>query len=206
MRRASERGLARLIVLGKMDRENADYDAMFSMLRNRYGNGCAPVIVSIGAGDSFRGVVDVMNKKAYLEDGTESDVSADLGVDIDTYREQVIEAAAEADDDLATKYLEGEDITDEELLAALRAGVTSGDVFPVLAASGQAGAGTDALLNVLANLAPSPADVVAPSAQTASGEEATITPDSDGALAALIFKTTADPFVGKLSYFAYSRA
>ncbi len=200
-RRASGRGLARLLVLGKMDRENADYDAMFSVVRSRYGTGCAPVIVPIGAGDSFRGVVDVLSRKAYLEDGTESDVTDDMGVDVDSYREQVIEAAAEADDDLATKYLEGEDITDEELQAALRAGVMSGDVFPVLAASAQAGAGTDALLNVLANLTPSPADVDAPSAQTASGEEATITPDSSGALAALIFKTTADPFVGKLSYF-----
>ena len=200
-RRASGRGLARLLVLGKMDRENADYDAMFSVVRSRYGTGCAPVIVPIGAGDSFRGVVDVLSRKAYLEDDTESDVTDDMGVDVDSYREQVIEAAAEADDDLATKYLEGEDITDEELQAALRAGVMSGDVFPVLAASAQAGAGTDALLNVLANLTPSPADVDAPSAQTASGEEATITPDSSGALAALIFKTTADPFVGKLSYF-----
>ena len=200
-RRASQRGLARLIVLGKMDRENADYDAMFAQVRSRYGNGCAPVIVPIGAGDSFRGVVDVLSRKAYLEDGTESDVTDDMGVDVESYREQVIEAAAEADDDLATKYLEGEDISDEELLSALRTGVTSGDVFPVLAASADEGAGTDALLNVLVNLTPSPADVDAPSAQTASGEEATITPDSDGALAALIFKTTADPFVGKLSYF-----
>ena len=200
-RRASERGLARLLVLGKMDRENADFDAMFTTARERYGNGCAPVIVPIGAGETFRGVVDVLNRKAYLEDGAESDVTDDMGVDVDSYREQVIEAVAEADDDLATKYLEGEEITDEELMAALRAGINSCDVFPVLAFSGQAGAGSDALLNVLAELTPSPTDVSAPSAQTASGEEATITPDPDGALAALVFKTTADPFVGKLSYF-----
>ena len=66
-----------------------------------------PVIVPIGAGDSFRGVVDVLSRKAYLEDGTESDVTDDMGVDVESYREQVIEAAAEADDDLATKYLGG---------------------------------------------------------------------------------------------------
>ena len=199
--RASDRGLARLLVLAKMDRENADYDTMFATARERYGNGCAPVLVPIGAGDSFRGVVDVLNRKAYLEDGTETDVSDDLGVDVESYREQVIEAVAEADDDLATKYLEGEDITDEELMAALHAGVKSCEVFPVLASSGQAGAGTDALLNVLAELTPSPADVPAPTSQTASGEEATVTADPDGPLAALIFKTTADQFVGKLSYF-----
>ena len=199
--RASDRGLARLLVLAKMDRENADYDTMFATARERYGNGCAPVLVPIGAGDSFRGVVDVLNRKAYLEDGTETDVSDDMGVDVEAYREQVIEAVAEADDDLATKYLEGEDITDEELMAALRAGVKSCEVFPVLASSGQAGAGTDALLNVLAELTPSPADVPAPTSQTASGEEATVTADPDGPLAALIFKTTADQFVGKLSYF-----
>ena len=199
--RASDRGLARLLVLAKMDRENADYDTMFATARERYGNGCAPVLVPIGAGDSFRGVVDVLNRKAYLEDGTETDVSDDMGVDVEAYREQVIEAVAEADDDLATKYLEGEDITDEELMAALRAGVKSCEVFPVLASSGQAGAGTDALLNVLAELTPSPADVPAPTSQTSSGEEATVTADPDGPLAALIFKTTADQFVGKLSYF-----
>ena len=200
-RRASDRGLSRMIVIAKMDRENADYDTLFEAARERYGNGCAPILVPIGAGDSFRGVIDVLSKKAYLEDGTESDVSDDLGVDVDSYREQVIEAVAEADDDLATKYLEGEEITDEELMIALRAGVKSCDVFPVLASSGQAGAGTDPLLNVLAELTPSPADVAAPSSRTSSGEEATVTPDPDGVLAALIFKTTADPFVGKLSYF-----
>ena len=199
--RASDRGLARLLVLAKMDRENAEYDTMFATARERYGNGCAPVLVPIGAGGSFRGVVDVLNRKAYLEDGTETDVSDDMGVDVEAYREQVIEAVAEADDDLATKFLEGEDITDEELMAALRAGVKSCEVFPVLASSGQAGAGTDALLNVLAELTPSPADVPAPTAQTASGEEATVTADPDGEVAALIFKTTADQFVGKLSYF-----
>ena len=200
-RRASDRGLARLLVLAKMDRENAEYDTMFATARERYGNGCAPVLVPIGAGDSFRGVVDVLNRKAYLEDGTETDVSDDMGVDVEAYREQVIEAVAEADDDLATKYLEGEEITDEELMAALRAGVKSCEVFPVLAFSGLAGAGTDALLNILAELTPSPADVPAPSAQTSSGEEATVTAVPDGVVAALIFKTTADPFVGKLSYF-----
>ena len=199
--RASDRGLARLLVLAKMDRENAEYDTMFATARERYGNGCAPVLVPIGAGDSFRGVVDVLNRKAYLEDGTETDVFDDMGVDVEAYREQVIEAVAEADDDLATKYLEGEEITDEELMAALRAGVKSCEVFPVLASSGQAGAGTDALLNVLAELTPSPADVPAPTSQTASGEEATVTADPDGEVAALIFKTTADQFVGKLSYF-----
>ena len=199
--RASDRGLARLLVLAKMDRENADYDTMFATARERYGNGCAPVLVPIGAGGSFRGVVDVLNRKAYLEDGTETDVSDDMGVDVEAYREQVIEAVAEADDDLATKYLEGEDITDEELMAALRAGVKSCEVFPLLASSGQAGAGTDALRNVLAELTPSPADVPAPTSQTSSGEEATVTADPDGPLAALIFKTTADQFVGKLSYF-----
>ena len=199
--RASDRGLARLLVLAKMDRENAEYDTMFATARERYGNGCAPVLVPIGAGGSFRGVVDVLNRKAYLEDGTETDVSDDMGVDVEAYREQVIEAVAEADDDLATKFLEGEDITDEELMAALRAGVKSCEVFPVLASSGQAGAGTDALLNVLAELTPSPADVPAPTSQTASGEEATVTADPDGEVAALIFKTTADQFVGKLSYF-----
>ena len=200
-RRASDRGLARLLVLAKMDRENADYDTMFATARERYGNGCAPVLVPIGAGDSFRGVVDVLNRKAYLEDGTETDMSDDMGVDVEAYREQVIEAVAEADDDLATKYLEGEDITDEELMAALRAGVKSCEVFPVLAFSGQAGVGTDALLNVLVELTPSPADILAPTSQTASGEEAAVTADPGGPLAALIFKTTADQFVGKLSYF-----
>ena len=200
-RRSTERNLPRLLVLGKMDRENADYDAMFATARERYGAGCAPVLVPIGSGDSFRGVVDVLNRRAYLEDGAESDITDDMGIDVDSYREQVIEAVAEADDDLANKYLEGEDISDDEILAALRAGITSCQVFPVLAASGQSGAGTDALLNVLANLAPSPADSDAPTAKTSSGEDARISPDPDGALAALIFKTTADQFVGKLSYF-----
>ncbi len=200
-KRAAERGLPRLLLLGKMDRENADYDTLLATARARYGNGCAPILVPIGAGDSFRGVVDVLSRIAYLEDGTTADVSDDFGVNVDAYREQVIEAIAEADDEIATKYLEGEEISDEEVVAKLRAGVESGDVFPVLAFSGQAGAGSDALLNVLAELTPSPADAAIPISQASSGESAAVTPDPDGPLAALVFKTTADPFVGKLSYF-----
>ena len=199
--RAAARALPRLLVLGKMDRENADFDVALAAALVRYGSGCAPVIVPIGAGSDYRGVVDVVHRAAYLEDGQTADVTDDLGVDLDAYREQLVEAVANSNDDLAIKYLEGEEITNEELIDALRAGILANQVFPVIAFSGHAGAGTDALLNAIIELVPSPADSPAPTAQTSAGEEAEIAPDPDGPLAALIFKTTADPFVGKLSYF-----
>ncbi len=200
-RRAADHGLPRALVLTKMDRENADYDAALASARGRYGSGCAPVLVPMGAGDSYRGVVDVLSGTAYLEDGTTAEASADIGVDVEAYREQVVEAVADSDDDLATKYLEGEEISSEELIAGLRRGIASQSVFPVLGISALAGAGTDAALNALADLMPSPADARAPEGRDSSGAAVSMTPDPDGPPAVRIFKTTADPFVGKLSYF-----
>ena len=205
--RAAARELPRLLVLSKMDRENADFDAVLDAARIRYGSACAPVVVPIGAGATYCGVVDLLHRIAYLEDGEPADITDDLGVDVEAYREQLVEAVADSNDDLASKYLEGEEITDEELIAGLRAGVLASQVFPVIAFSALSGTGTDALLNALAELVPNPAEAPAPVAQTSAGEEAAITNDPDGPLAALIFKTTADPFVGKLSYFrVYSGA
>jgi len=116
-------------------------------------------------------------------------------------RERLIEAVAEADDDLATKYLEGEEITSDEMIAGLRQGVATGDIVPVMAGAATIGVGMKELMDAIVDLLPSPAQSAAVTATDADGQEVQLDGKADGPLAALVFKTSADPFVGKLSYF-----
>ena len=113
---------------------------------------------------------------------------------------RLIEAVAEADDELADKYLEGEEITQAEMIAGLKQGIADGAIIPVLVGASPTQTGTSELLDAIVDFLPSPADVGSVEADTADGK-VTMPPDSSGPLAALVFKTSADPFVGKLSYF-----
>jgi elongation factor G len=197
----NERDLPRMILVNRMDRENADFDACVQAVRARFGGKCAAAQIPIGAQDSFRGVVDLVRMTALVgEKGVEEPVPADLADRAATYREQLIEAVAETDDDLLTKFLEGEEIGAEELRAALRAAVCRGQVVPILAASALRNVGVTAVLDAAVDFMPSPADLPPVRATTPSGEEVELPPDPAAPLAALVFKTTADPYVGKLTY------
>jgi elongation factor G len=198
---AEGQGLPRMVVVNKMNRENANLDRALDALRETFGVNFVPLHLPIGAEGDFAGVVDLVKKQAVTgTDGKAGDVPANLADQVEEARLQVIEAAAEADDDLIVKYLEGEELTDEEIQQGLRAAVLNGTAVPVLVMAATGNLGTHALLDALIAYAPSPADRGAVTAEGAAGEEE-IEPNELAPLAALAFKTTADPFVGKLTYF-----
>jgi elongation factor G len=186
--------LPRLIVINKMDRENADYRTTLDALRERYGKGVVPLTFPIGKADSLTGVVDLLEGQAYIagETSPSAPPAAEQGT-IDQLREMLVEGACELDDDLINKYLEGEELTTEELVGAVRKGVRELKLFPVLASAGSKSVGLDALLNAVVQLLPSPADV-----EVKVGDGQTL--DVNDKLAALVFKTVSDPNIGRLSY------
>jgi elongation factor G len=186
---ADEGKLAKLVFVNKADRENADFERVVNDLRERYGNTVVPVQVPIGREHDFSGVVDVLGSKAYKYSGGKvmaGDAPAELGDQVEQYRQQLVEAVCETDDDLMTKYLEEETIGDDELRAALHAATLRGEIVPVFCGAATANVGVDCLLNALVDLVPTP-------------EETQV--GANGQLAALVFKTIADPYVGKLSVF-----
>ena len=183
-------GMPTLIFVNKMDREHADYDGTMNEIRSQLGSRCAALNLPVGSESSFSGVADLLSDS----------VPADLEAASAQARDQLAEAVAETDDDLTLKYLDDGVLTTEEIRAGLHAGVVSDAVAPVLAGSALTSGGIEELLDAIVNFLPSPADLP-PRKATMGGEEVELTPDPDGPLAALIFKTSADPFVGKLSYF-----
>ncbi len=200
-RLAAERSLPRAFVVNRMDRENADFDACVRSLRAAFGRTVVPVQIPIGAQDQLRGVVDLVSGRARLgEQGDPSEIPGDLTAAVQSAREQLIETAAEADDDVINKYLEGQEITDDELERAVRAAVRAGVLVPVFATSATRNVGVRALLDAVVSWFPSPADSPASSAHAGDGSLTELACDASGSLAALVFKTTADPFVGKLTF------
>jgi elongation factor G len=199
------RQLPRLIFVNKMERDGADYNGLLQTLRNAYGNRIVPLQIPIGAETQFKGVVDVLHQKAYVgkdRDIAPSPVPAELQGEVERAREMLMEAAAESDDALLEKYLDGNPLTDEELVHGFHEGVRTGRIVPVLCGSAALGEGLAPLLQAILELMPSPAESPAPKAtDLRTGNPVELTPDPSAPLAAFVFKTTADPFVGKLTYF-----
>ncbi len=191
---ATKRDLSKIVYVSKMDRDNADFDRAVESLNQRFGRHLVPIQLPVGSEQAFSGVVSLLDPKASVPDGMDDAVQA--------ARERLIEAVAEIDDDLATKYLEGEEITEEELKTGLVQGVRLGTLVPVLAGSPLNGLGVTELLDLIVDYLPSPADRAPSVASAADGEDDLELPaDSSGPLAAIVFKTSANPFVGKLSLF-----
>lgn len=205
-RMADERGLPRVLVINKLDRENADYKNAFHSIQDVLGKKCAPLQLSIGAQTSFQGVIDLLHQKAYLyESGTsgkfnEAPIPDEWLQDAQEGRDWLVERICETDDDLTMLYLEGEDLPIEDLDAALRRAVLSGEIAPVLCSSGLLNIGVAQLLDFLTKYAPSPLDAGAVEATNiADGEKISLEPTDASPLAALVFKTIRDQF-GKQSY------
>ncbi len=187
-------GLSRLIVINKMDRENADFDRNVADIQATFGRQCVPFQIPIGQADSFKGVVNVADPNA--------DVPSELTDQVEAARERLIEAAAESDDELADRYLSGEELTAAEIESALRGAVLRGELVPILATSATENVGVAEFLSMTRSYMPSPVDgVKATLTKAGSSDEVSYEADSSAPLAALVFKTTADPFVGKLSLF-----
>ncbi len=200
---ADEQEIPRLIFVNKMDRENADFFRVMEEIRANFGNKCVPIEIPIGAQDDFQGVVDLIRMKSYSgPQWQEGEIPDSLKERAGEFREKLVEAVAETDDDLIAKYLEGEELTEEEIVQGLRAGATGGQVVPVLAGSAGRNLGAARLLDAICYYLPSPLDREHLTAVNfATKQEETISADATGHLAALVFKTSADPYVGKLTYF-----
>src|SRR3954453_5910918 len=204
IRLGREHGTAGIFVITRCERENADPSAALDALRAAFGNKIAPFHLAIGKADSFQGYVDLVHRKAYVWQGgkkSESEIPADLADEVARRRDQLLEAAAEADDDVLTKYLEGEEISDAELEGFLHRGVRDSILAPVMVVSAHRDIGTDGLLDAIVRYFPSPDEEKPIKAIDGAGKEVEIAQDASGPVLARVFKTTADPFVGKLTYF-----
>jgi len=196
-------GTAACFFINKADKENADPARALDGLRASFGNKIAPLQIAIGAAHTFSGYVDLVHRKAYRTDGgkeVEVPVPTELADEVARRRDQLLEAAAEADDDVLMKYLEGEEITDPELEACLRKGVKESILAPVLVGSAHTGTGLQALLDAIVRYLPSPADEGPVMALDKAGKDVEVAPDPNGPLLVRVFKTAADPFVGRLTY------
>ena len=191
---AERRSLPRVVYISKMDRENADFDGVVANLQERFGRHLVPVCLPVGAESAFSGVVSLLDPNA--------DVPAQVADSVEEARERLVEAVAEIDDDLATKYLEGEEITHDEMVAGVKSGLIEGALIPILAGSPLKEAGVSEFMDFVAEYLPSPAESPPAEARAPGSDEWTaLDCDASAPAAALVFKTAADPFVGKISYF-----
>ena len=202
---AEEYGVAKAFFVNKMDRENADFYAVVEALRTRFGTGVAPVQLPIGSQDSFSGVVDLLGMKARTGAGKSpsvGEIPADMAAAVSKYRDALIEAAAENDDQLIEKYLGGEELTDAEIARGLAAGIRSGKTVPIFCGSSLKDIGIATLMDEIVRAFPPPADAApAKGVHPQTNVEEERKPLDSEPFSALVFKTLADPYVGKLTYF-----
>ena len=194
-----EAKLPRLIFVNKMDRENADFYRIMEEVQSKFGRRCLPVQLPIGAHKNFQGIIDLLTMKSYIgSPAKESEIPSSLQTQVDSFREKLVEAVAEVDDRLIEKYLGGEELSLEELKTGLRQATVSGSIVPVLAGSALQNVGINWLLDAVYDYLPSAKEREA--IITTDSAEQRIEPSQEAPLAALVFKTSADPYVGKLTY------
>jgi len=195
-RYCDEQNLPRAIFINKMDRENINFDTLISKIRDKFGSKCIPVQVPIGAGDNFSGIVDLTNLKAYAgSPEKETAMPVECQAEVDKWHEKLVEAAAESIDSLVEKYLNGGELDHEEIVQGLRKAVLGCTVCPIYIGSALKNIGIASLLDAIAEDMPS----LETKGFHLNGQH--VYPKVDGKVTALVFKTTADPYVGKLTYF-----
>ena len=207
-RQATKYGVPRLAYVNKMDITGANFYRVVKMMHEKLGANAVPIQLPIGSEDSFKGIIDLINMKAeiYTDDlGTvmeESEIPAEMLEQATQYHDEMVEKVAETDDALTEKFLDGEEITVEELKAAIRRATIAGKINPVLCGTSYRNKGVQPLLDAVVEYLPSPIDV--PSIKgtlKSTGEEIERHPSDDEPFAALAFKVMVDPFVGKLVFF-----
>jgi elongation factor G len=193
--------LPRFVVINRLDRDNANFAKALASIEEFSETRLIKVQLPVGEKHDFKGVVDLVSMKAYLGDGkTASDIPAEMKDEADAAYTELVEAAAEGEDALLEKYLDSGSLTHEELLRGLKKVVGSGNFIPVFCTAGGREIGIGPLLNALVDLMPSPVEAPARKAQAKEGEEV-LAASNTGPLAAYVWKTTADPFVGRMTYF-----
>ncbi len=197
-----ERNLPRAVVIQKMNRDNANYERVLTELKEIFDVRFVLTQLPIGRQEDFKGVADLITMKAYMgDDKGPTDFPADLKDQAEELRVELIDAIAEQNDDILMKYLEGEDLTPEEITAGLQAGIGNGEIVPVFLTAATRNVGAVALMEAISSYFPHPGEMPAEIATCpGSEEEVELPPKADGPLAALVFKTVADPYVGKLNY------
>jgi elongation factor G len=197
-----EAGLPRLVYINKMDRDNASFERTMEQLRQKFEKTFVPVMLPIGAQATFSGVIDLIKMKAYLGvEHKEAEIPANLKSAAAEARQQMMETAAEANDELMMKYLDGEELTNEEIISALAQGSRKGQFVLVMAGSGLKNIGVKSLLDAISDYLPDPTQVERKAKHGAEEEELVLATDASGPLVVQVFKTLADAFVGKLTYF-----
>ena len=204
---AEELGLPRLVVVNRLDRERASLERTLKSIHAALSRTVVPIQLPIGEEKSFRGVIDLVAQKAYvfLPDGSgkfsESDIPADMAADAATAREALIEMVAEADESLMEKFFEAGTLTQEQLVAGLRAATASGKMFPLLCTSAALNIGIQPLLDAIVGYVPSPAERPLKMINPKTGEEIERPFSDNGAASAFVWKTIADPFAGRITMF-----
>ena len=206
-RQATTYGVPRIVFCNKMDATGADFIMSVESIGKRLNANAVALQLPIGAEDTFEGIIDLMTmQEVHFEGPTGenlvySDIRADMVDMAEEYREKMIEAAVNYDDELMMKYLEGEELTIEEIKGAIRKGVLSVDLFPVLCGTAYKYKGVQLVLDAVLDYLPSPIDIPAIKGEDENGNEVERHADDNEPFAALAFKVMADPFVGKLTFF-----
>ena len=202
---ATKNHVAKMFIVNQMDREHADFHKVEAALREKFGNSVVPILLPIGDGADFKGVVNVLENKAYERtnkgEPKEIPVPADMADAIEAALEEITEAAAMSDDELTMKYLDEGSLSHEEILEGFKIGMFSGIISPVVPCSALTGVGVAKMLDVMADFLPSPKRAVYTGVNPNTGDEVSRKCNNDEPFSAFVFKTIADPFVGKLSLF-----
>jgi len=203
---ADDLNLPRLIFINKMDRERADFLKVVTEIKEIFGDKATPVHLPIGAAESFSGIVDLLGANAYQfqDDGSgkfnEIDIPDNLADLVENQREQIIERIAESDDTLLEKYLEGEELTREELFVGLRNGCVAGDIIPITCGSATKNMGTQMIMDLIVQCLPSPRDRgEKKGVDPKKGGDEVRKPEPEEPLSAQVIKTVSDPYAGRLT-------
>jgi elongation factor G len=205
-RQADKYGVPRMVYVNKMDATGADFLMCVNMLRDRLKCNAVPIQLPVGSESGFKGIVDLVQNDSiiYMDDlgkeFVEGPIPAELVEQADEYRKAMIEAVVEADEDLMMKYLEGEEITVDEIKAAMRKGVIANQIVPVFCGSSYKNKGVQQMLDAVVEYMPSPLDVPAIGGVNEDGEEDVREASDDAPMSALAFKIATDPFIGKLAF------
>jgi elongation factor G len=193
--------LPRIVYINRMDRENVDFTKVVDQIQSKFGRKCLPIQLPIGEHTTFQGIIDLLKMKSYIGAvSKEGEVPAELLNEAKSLREQLVESIAETEDALLEKFLGGEELNPEELTKALTKAVAAGKLIPIMAGAGLQNIGVLPLMDAIVNYLPPPKDHQV----EIVGEDnkpAKMAADPKGNLAALVFKTSADPYVGRLTYF-----
>ncbi len=206
-RQADKYNVPRMVYVNKMDTTGADFMLCVDQLKNRLNANAVPIQLPIGAEDNFQGIVDLVRMRALIhkddlgKDIEETDIPADMQDLANEYREKMIEAVAEQDEEIMMKYLDGGELTEEEIKKGLRIGTINNSIVPVVCGSSYKNKGVQELLNAIIAYMPSPLDIPHIKGTTSDGAETEAKTSDNEPFAALAFKIATDPFVGKLCFF-----